>query len=115
MTDEDRRPFAEILFDVIATYTRAEAIRDGVLLDVTEAAKEANLRLPTVVTQSVWRDCVEVPEAVKGDRTLRRVGFREGGVQTRGAGLEGLMPLASKTRICRHGTPLRGRRTIPSN
>jgi hypothetical protein len=31
----------------IATYTRAQAIEDGVLVDVTEQAKETGLLLPT--------------------------------------------------------------------
>ncbi len=54
--------------DVIDTYTRAEAIRDGVLIDVTATAKEAGIVLPTVVTSHVWGRCVEVPPNLKGQQ-----------------------------------------------
>ena len=39
--------------DVIDVYTRAEAIEDGVLVDVTETAKEAGIVYPTAVTQGI--------------------------------------------------------------
>lgn len=40
--------------DLIDVYTRAEAIEDGVLVDVTETAKEAGIVYPTAVTQGLW-------------------------------------------------------------
>lgn len=49
---------------VIFSYTRAEAIADGVLIDVSEMAREAGIRLPTAVTSTVWADYVQVPEGV---------------------------------------------------
>lgn len=48
--------------DVIYTYTRAQAIGDGVLIDVTERAKEAGFRIPVVLTERAWAECVEWPE-----------------------------------------------------
>ena len=50
--------------DLIFAYTRAEAIADGVLFDVTSTAREAGFRYPVAVTDSVWHDCVSVPAAV---------------------------------------------------
>lgn len=45
---------------VISTYTRADAIRDGVLVEVpTEVAREVGFLLPVALTRAVWRDCVE--------------------------------------------------------
>jgi hypothetical protein len=41
-------------FDVICTYTRAQALEDGVLVDVSSVAKEAGISFPTAVTSSVW-------------------------------------------------------------
>ncbi len=44
--------------DVIHVYTRKQALADGVLIDVTDMAKEAGFRLPTAVTAAVWADAV---------------------------------------------------------
>jgi hypothetical protein len=50
--------------DVIHRYTRAEAIADGVLVDVTSTAKEAGFRFPVALTRAVWERCVAVPPGV---------------------------------------------------
>lgn len=42
----------------IFVYTRAQAIEDGWLIDVTETAREAGFRVPVAVTQAVWEECV---------------------------------------------------------
>ena len=47
---------------VIFSYTRAQAIADGVLIDVSELAKEAGFRFPVAVTAGVWAECVAVPD-----------------------------------------------------
>ena len=39
--------------EVIYTYTRAEALVDGVLIDVSATAKEAGFRCPTAITASL--------------------------------------------------------------
>ena len=49
---------SDILGDVIYSYTRAQAIADGVLVDVTETAKEAGFRWPVAITRTAWEDCV---------------------------------------------------------
>ncbi len=51
-------------FDVIHSYTRADAIEDGVLVDVTETAKEAGFKIPVALTAAVWAECVAVPPGV---------------------------------------------------
>jgi hypothetical protein len=38
---------------VIYAYTRAQALADGVLVDVTEAAKEAGFKLPVAITEAL--------------------------------------------------------------
>jgi hypothetical protein len=48
----------ELFGEPISTYTRAQAIEDGVLVDVTETAKEAGFRFPVVMTRAAWEDCV---------------------------------------------------------
>ena len=41
-------------FEVIHAYTQAQAIEDGVLVDLSDLAREAGFRFPVVVTQGVW-------------------------------------------------------------
>lgn len=38
----------------IYSYTRAQAIDDGMLIDVSETAREAGISFPTVVTLNLW-------------------------------------------------------------
>lgn len=45
--------------EVIHSYTRTEAIADGVLVDVSETAREAGFKVPVALTRAVWADCVE--------------------------------------------------------
>jgi hypothetical protein len=52
-------------FEIISRYTRAQALEDGTLVDVTERAKEAGIRIPTAVTRAVWNGYVELSEAAK--------------------------------------------------
>lgn len=54
--------FADLFGDdapVIHAYTRAQAIADGVLVDISETAKEAGFRYPVACTSAVWSDCIE--------------------------------------------------------
>jgi hypothetical protein len=48
--------------DLIHRYTRAQALDDGVLVDVSETAKEAGFRVPVAITQTAWADCVHWTE-----------------------------------------------------
>jgi hypothetical protein len=52
--------------DLIHVYTRAQAIADGVLIDVTETANEAGIRYPVAITQAVWAEYVAIPDGVEG-------------------------------------------------
>lgn len=55
---------AEDLFGpAIHTYTRRQGIEDGVLIDVSEMAKEAGIRFPVAMTLAAWAECVEWSEA----------------------------------------------------
>ena len=51
--------------DLIHRYSRADAIRDGVLIDVSAVAREAGIRYPVAITASVWGKCVAVPPGVE--------------------------------------------------
>ncbi|MFO0840859.1 MAG: DUF6573 family protein [Gemmataceae bacterium] len=48
----------------IHRYTRAQAIEDGVLIDVTGMATEAGIRYPVALTRAVWQRCVAIPPGV---------------------------------------------------
>jgi hypothetical protein len=50
--------------DLIYRYSRADALRDGVLIDVSDTAKEAGFRYPVALTQAAWERCVTVPPGV---------------------------------------------------
>lgn len=50
---------------VISSYSRAQAIEDGVLVDVSATAKEAGFRYPVAVTRTVWEAYVAVPPKVE--------------------------------------------------
>lgn len=47
-----------IFGSVISCYSRARAIEDGVLIDVTPMAREAGFKWPVALTSTVWADCV---------------------------------------------------------
>ena len=50
--------------DLIHRYTRADAIRDGVLIDVSATAAEAGFKYPVALTAAAWVKCVAVPPGV---------------------------------------------------
>ncbi len=54
-------------FEVISTYTRAQAISDGVLIDVSTTAKEAGFKFPVAVTLTVWESLI-VPDIIAASR-----------------------------------------------
>jgi len=90
-------------YDLIHVYSRAEAIEDGMLLDVKTVAREMGFRYPTAITHAAWHDCVAWNDADserKGvmydeNQRLRHVlarlliairtsGFKDGGMRMRG-------------------------------
>ncbi|MGI8911232.1 MAG: DUF6573 family protein [Rubrobacteraceae bacterium] len=52
----DHHSLADFWGEPIHTYTRADALADGVLVDVTETAREAGFRIPVALTANVWAD-----------------------------------------------------------
>ena len=64
MNTESENPFAG--WDVIHTYSRAQAIEDGTLVDVSEMAKQAGFVFPVAVTCALWHDIETIPESKQG-------------------------------------------------
>ena len=70
----DTRPDATTRHDVkdpqfgpvIFTYSRAQAIEDGILVDVSETAREAGFTIPVAVTRTVWTRLVGLPDGYRG-------------------------------------------------
>ena len=52
--------------EVISTYTRAQAIDDGVLIDTGSMAQEAGFKWPVAITANAWADCVAWTENDSG-------------------------------------------------
>lgn len=49
--------------NLIYAYTRADAIADGTLLDVSVMASEAGFRIPAAMKAAAWADCVAWSDA----------------------------------------------------
>jgi hypothetical protein len=59
MSSPSNEQTAESFFgNVISTYTRAQAIEDGVLVDAGAMANEAGFKWPVALTSAAWADCV---------------------------------------------------------
>lgn len=61
------------MIDVFHSYTRQEAIADGVLIDVTTTAQEAGFRFPVALTAAVWAEYVTVPDGLEGQDEAGRL------------------------------------------
>jgi len=59
-------PDDRLFGDVIYSYTRKDALADGVQIDVSEMAREAGLKFPVYLTRAVWENYVRVPDGVRG-------------------------------------------------
>ncbi|MCX6698305.1 MAG: hypothetical protein NTV68_00020, partial [Methanomicrobiales archaeon] len=64
--DTEGKTMQDVFGEVIFRYTRAQAIEDGVLIDVTVTAKEIGIKYPVALTTAVYDEYVVVPKALKG-------------------------------------------------
>jgi hypothetical protein len=58
---------------IIYSYTRAQAVADGVQVDVTKTAQEAGIRFPVFFTRTVFDAFVAVPDGVEGQDEAGRL------------------------------------------
>ncbi len=58
---------------VIYAYTRAQAVADGVQVDVTKTAKEAGISFPVFLTRTVFDAYVAIPPDVQGQDEAGRL------------------------------------------
>jgi hypothetical protein len=57
---------------VVFRYTRAQAIADAVLVDLTAWAREVGFVFPVACTAAVWHGCVVPPDALRGQGQSER-------------------------------------------
>lgn len=58
--------------DYLFIYTRAQAIEDNLLRDISEFAKDAGFKFPVAITQAAWAECIAVDvDDVAQDETGR--------------------------------------------
>jgi hypothetical protein len=62
-------PFGEVIY----SYTRAQAVTDGVQIEVTKTAQEAGIKFPMFLTRAVWDKYVAVPEGITGQDEAGRL------------------------------------------
>ncbi len=63
----------EIFGQPIYTYTRAQAVADGLQVEVTKTAAEAGIRFPMFITRAVYDTYVTVPPGVTGQDEAGRL------------------------------------------
>jgi hypothetical protein len=103
----------------IHSYSRAQAIADGVLIDVSITPREAGIRYPVALTAAAWGRCVAVPPGVSCQDEAGRlwvcvwllrcaIGRSDGsaihfGVHVRNDNREGTPPLVRLKAVCGPG------------
>ena len=67
--NQNESPFGKVIY----AYIRAQAIADGVQVDVSTVAAEAGIRFPVYLTRSVFDAYVTVPPDVSGQDEAGRL------------------------------------------
>lgn len=60
--------------EIISAYSRAQAIEDGVLIDLSELAKEAGFKFPVAVTPTVYAILAPWDRGLEGDHSKPKEG-----------------------------------------
>ncbi len=68
-TNHTDSPFGPVIY----SYTRAQAVADGVQVEVTKTAQEAGISLPVFLTRTVFDAYVAVPPDVQGQDEAGRL------------------------------------------
>lgn len=56
--------------DLIYSYSRAAAVADGVLVDVTPMALDTGFKFPVALTRAAWADCVEWNDEIEARKAI---------------------------------------------
>jgi hypothetical protein len=68
-TNNQESPFGTVIY----AYTRAQAVADGVQVEVTKTAQEAGIKFPMFLTRAVFDAYVAVPPDVTGQDEAGRL------------------------------------------
>ena len=68
-TNNQESPFGPVIY----AYTRAQAVADGVQVEVTKTAQEADIKFPMFLTRAVFEAYVAVPPDVTGQDEAGRL------------------------------------------
>ena len=68
-TPQNESPFGEVIY----SYTRAQAVADGVQVEVSKVAVEAGIKFPVFITRTVFDSFVAVPDGVSGQDEAGRL------------------------------------------
>ena len=68
-TKNQESPFGPVIY----AYTRAQAVADGVQVEVTKTAQEADIKFPMFLTRAVFEAYVAVPPDVTGQDEAGRL------------------------------------------
>ena len=69
MSENNESVFGKVIY----SYTRAQAVADGVQVEVTSVAREAGIRFPVFLTRTVFDAYVAVPTEVSGQDEAGRL------------------------------------------
>jgi len=68
-TNNNESPFGEVIY----SYSRAQAVADGVQIEVTKVAAEAGIKFPVFLTRTVYDAYVTVPPDVSAQDEAGRL------------------------------------------
>jgi hypothetical protein len=60
-------------YNVIYSYSRADAIEDGLLIDVTDLSKQAGIKYPVAISEGIWLRLIECQGNDAEDRQENRL------------------------------------------
>jgi hypothetical protein len=67
MPSDSSSPFGDLIY----AYTRAAALADGVLFDLSDEARQAGFKIPLAVTEAVFKDYLDPsPELIAEGQSL---------------------------------------------
>jgi hypothetical protein len=72
MNDQNKTA-ADIFGPVLYTYSRSQAVADGLQVEVSKVAEEAGIRFPVFLTRAVYDSFVRVPPGVTGQDEAGRL------------------------------------------
>jgi hypothetical protein len=72
MNDQNKTA-ADIFGPVLYTYSRSQAVADGLQVEVSKVAEEAGIRFPVFLTRAVYDSFVIVPTGVTGQDEAGRL------------------------------------------